>query len=450
MGAVSRSTTRSSGRLEPLRPKRMRRPPQAFEPSANGDVLGKMRQEDPQVQHSAKRRKPTSIAKPSTGKRVSMQDRADAVAEFLRTSPDDRHTRRDIVGQLWPGTSFLSGEQWSLIERDPRISCTVEVAEHSARALHFYRLAGTKRRQTTKLTSPRSPAAGQGAIDAWMDTRDILRRLRAFARGKQTFEGFRVLPGGPSLGAPNAGSVFFHRLGTGRNCVQDDYEWRHPNGTTNDSVLRTSATVLEGKFVVKGRHSVLPTDRSFQRRTYYLAEEIEPSVRMVQYIHAHAKLQPAAGGLKRRGAIGGRYGAKKEQERASATVQLKDTAITFHHQVCNLDELASQRRQLRYKAIIVGAGTAGLGAARQLIDSHGIDPADILVLEAGARIGGRIHTKLFEAKEGLPAVRVDLGASYLHGYDFESCDSPLHSHPLAHRQSLWARTFTSAPASAIA
>ena len=77
----------------------------------------------------------------------------------------------------------------------------------------------------------------------------------------------------------------------------------------------------------------------------------------------------------------------------------------------------------RFKVVIVGAGAAGLGAARQLLDSGGLQPSELLVLEGSSeRIGGRIHTKLFEAKGSLPPVRVDLGASYLHGYEFEPDD----------------------------
>jgi hypothetical protein len=108
-------------------------------------------------------------------------------------------------------------------------------------------------------------------------------------------------------------------------------------------------------------------------------------------------------------------------------IKLKETDIVFQHTPVDLQ----QQQQFaaaadgeggaarHYKVIIVGAGAAGLGAARQLIDEHGLAAADILVLEGGDRLGGRIHTKFFEARAGLPAVRVDLGASYLHGYDFE-------------------------------
>ena len=90
--------------------------------------------------------------------------------------------------------------------------------------------------------------------------------------------------------------------------------------------------------------------------------------------------------------------------------KLKETDIEFHHVERDLRELDRQKN-MHYKVVIVGAGCAGLGAARQLIDEQGMDPSDILVLEGGDRIGGRIHTKLFEAKAGLPPVRVSIAVS---------------------------------------
>ena len=41
--------------------------------------------------------------------------------------------------------------------------------------------------------------------------------------------------------------------------------------------------------------------------------------------------------------------------------------------------------------IIIGAGAAGLAAAARLCEK-GFDPAQITILEAQDRIGGRIHT----------------------------------------------------------
>src|SRR6266436_4825562 len=57
---------------------------------------------------------------------------------------------------------------------------------------------------------------------------------------------------------------------------------------------------------------------------------------------------------------------------------------------------------------IVGAGAAGIGAARRLVDNGS---ASVLVLEARDRIGGRVHTI---APTGFP---LDRGAEWLHSAD---------------------------------
>jgi monoamine oxidase len=59
------------------------------------------------------------------------------------------------------------------------------------------------------------------------------------------------------------------------------------------------------------------------------------------------------------------------------------------------------------EVIVIGAGIAGLTAARDL----GVDGPDVIVLEARDRIGGRIWTS---PALGVPA---DLGASWIHGYE---------------------------------
>lgn len=59
------------------------------------------------------------------------------------------------------------------------------------------------------------------------------------------------------------------------------------------------------------------------------------------------------------------------------------------------------------RVIVVGAGVAGLAAARHLAQCG----ARVTVLEARARAGGRIHTG---RPEGSP-LRVELGAEFFHG-----------------------------------
>src|SRR5204862_3295782 len=57
---------------------------------------------------------------------------------------------------------------------------------------------------------------------------------------------------------------------------------------------------------------------------------------------------------------------------------------------------------------IVGAGAAGIGAARRLVDSGAVS---VLVLEARDRVGGRVHTI---EPAGFPC---DRGAEWLHSAD---------------------------------
>ena len=57
--------------------------------------------------------------------------------------------------------------------------------------------------------------------------------------------------------------------------------------------------------------------------------------------------------------------------------------------------------------LIVGAGTAGLAAARELSSAK----FNCIVLEARDRIGGRIHTHL----DSQLTAPVELGAEFVHG-----------------------------------
>ncbi|MDP3525630.1 MAG: FAD-dependent oxidoreductase, partial [Hoeflea sp.] len=68
--------------------------------------------------------------------------------------------------------------------------------------------------------------------------------------------------------------------------------------------------------------------------------------------------------------------------------------------------IAPARAQSKPDVIVIGAGMAGLAAARALTERGNAT----LVLEARARIGGRVWTST-----SWPGVPVDLGASWIHG-----------------------------------
>jgi monoamine oxidase len=86
---------------------------------------------------------------------------------------------------------------------------------------------------------------------------------------------------------------------------------------------------------------------------------------------------------------------------------------------------------MHVKVVIVGAGASGLQCAHVLVANYGYSPADILVLEARDRIGGRIHsTKMrrqrVNGNSDEPPVDfvMDHGAAWVHGTGFDWGVSP--------------------------
>ena len=71
--------------------------------------------------------------------------------------------------------------------------------------------------------------------------------------------------------------------------------------------------------------------------------------------------------------------------------------------------LELRQRSTRARVVVVGAGVAGLTAAAEL-RRRGLDgDGEVIVVEAGNRIGGRVRT---DRSLGYP---VELGASWIHG-----------------------------------
>lgn len=64
-----------------------------------------------------------------------------------------------------------------------------------------------------------------------------------------------------------------------------------------------------------------------------------------------------------------------------------------------------------YDVIIVGAGAAGLAAGAKLAQAG----QRVAMLEARARLGGRIFTRRLPAAEGRPPMCIELGAEFIHG-----------------------------------
>jgi phytoene dehydrogenase-like protein len=79
--------------------------------------------------------------------------------------------------------------------------------------------------------------------------------------------------------------------------------------------------------------------------------------------------------------------------------------LTLVALMCGIKLVAAQCGDQSF--LVIGAGVAGLGAAKNLKD-YG---CKVTVLEARPRIGGRISTEVM----GTNGIKVDMGASWIHG-----------------------------------
>ena len=76
--------------------------------------------------------------------------------------------------------------------------------------------------------------------------------------------------------------------------------------------------------------------------------------------------------------------------------------------------IAEVKAACNYSVIVIGAGAAGLGAAKEL-KTQG---CNVTVLEARNRTGGRIYT------DTLGSNKIDMGALYIWGIDYKGFGDP--------------------------
>lgn len=105
------------------------------------------------------------------------------------------------------------------------------------------------------------------------------------------------------------------------------------------------------------------------------------------------------------------------------------SSASDHSDPCNLSATSSASDDIQHlvsrnvSVLVIGAGTAGLSAARHLVDSGAFNSTGagencgVTILEARDRAGGRVFTETLPGlpELGLPEVLVDVGASVMHG-----------------------------------
>ena len=301
----------------------------------------------------------------------------------------------------------------------------------------------TKLARQTKLAPSalkQQPAVGQAAAsgtslrkDEWMDVKEIVRHLRAFTGGKQTSGGFKLHAAGRNFGTPEAGSVFFQECSF-QNSARgqsraDEHNWSNDNGRENDWAIgrgtQNRGRVTMGcEKVIKGRQVAMPADRGFKRTVCCLNVET-PTVRMVQYIHESNQARPTGTKQPRARPAGDSVPsprpakkakeAKEARTKAPALPPLKEVDLdvrfcakrrfcVLHRWFCvpscrYLSFVATEQvngliaappaGNLTYDVLVIGAGAAGLAAARRLVDAG----RSVLVIEGRDRIGGRIQVR---------------------------------------------------------
>jgi len=161
--------------------------------------------------------------------------------------------------------------------------------------------------------------------------------------------------------------------------------------------------------------SVILGDKFVQHRPLKL---IKKKLSQVKTIPSVKDLQPVLPPIKK--------GDKKVQnteqknKRASELGKVEKTAAVKRPRVAKTIKAPIDQNMKPWggyaspRVVVIGAGPAGLSAARSLKE-HGMN--DVIILESRDRPGGRCHTMEMPALPlySLPSINVDLGASYVHG-----------------------------------
>lgn len=111
----------------------------------------------------------------------------------------------------------------------------------------------------------------------------------------------------------------------------------------------------------------------------------------------------------------------KQATHAAATWQPAPqfkSRLLYHHLLLMLRKMVSAAANLTGTqatphTLVIGAGWSGLIAALRLAEAG----RRVTVIEARERIGGRAFTHEFDAGEGKGQVKVDMGCSWMHGYE---------------------------------